>query len=299
MCIQGPGYGGEAVHTRVCAQSRFGHEPVLTLSDRYVRQLEEQVKNLSALVERTRVEEPVNSSFPGRSPGLAVDDGPVADGDPRRNQRGDIDAILTPNSASTRLAGEQEVSGINCHTRNVEFYGSSSSVALLSHVQRADEDLDGDAAALLSSLHNPAFRSATSQAAYGQRGQASQPGYSNHYPQCRGFLESFFSTIHYVHPILDKRPFLERCEMLWSETETASCITSFTALYYSVLSLGALVGVRDDDPIGGMGNVQWSRRFFDEAKRCCNQLDMVTDLEMVQCYFILVFTPTYTPMGLC
>ncbi|KAI8243551.1 putative transcriptional regulatory protein [Colletotrichum sp. SAR 10_99] len=81
--------------------------------------------------------------------------------------------------------------------------------------------------------------------------------------------------------------FFDRCEMIWSNQEAARTPSSFIALYYSILSLGALIGVREDEPIDGIENLQWSRRFFDEAKRRCDQLGMVTDLEMVQCYFFL------------
>ncbi|KAK8112025.1 uncharacterized protein PG998_008482 [Apiospora kogelbergensis] len=185
---------------------------------------------------------------------------------------------------SGRHAGEEEVSGVNQHTRDVEFYGSSSSVALLSHVHRTSQSQDDEDADVLSSLHNPAFRPAGDRS----HGEVTPLGQISHYPHCWGFLDSFFSTIHFVHPILDKRSFFERCEReLWSSTESAAAFSSFTALYYSILSLGALVGVREDEPLEGRSNLQWSRKFFDEAKRYCNLLGMVTDLEMVQCYFIM------------
>ncbi|KAG7151694.1 putative transcriptional regulatory protein C3C7.04 like [Verticillium longisporum] len=80
--------------------------------------------------------------------------------------------------------------------------------------------------------------------------------------------------------------FLQRCERLWTGAE-GTRVTSFAAICYSVLALGALVGVRPDEPLEGLTNLQWSRKFFDQAKTYCNQLGMVTDLEMVQCYFFL------------
>lgn len=241
---------------------------------RYVRQLEDKLKNLSTLVdsyERARTQDSVNS------PRSVYQDASLS---------GNINAIPTPNSTSSRPAGEQEVSGVNHHTRDVEYYGSSSTVALLSHVQRTGEELNSDSEGLLTSLHNSAFHSTESQQANERR---SDSGQSSHYPQCRGFLENFFSTIHYIHPILEKRPFLERCETLWSGKEAVDGKpSSFSALYYSILSLGAIVGVRDDEPVDGIDNLQWSRRFFDKARRRCTQIGMVTDLEMVQSYFFLV-----------
>lgn len=183
------------------------------------------------------------------------------------------------------------MSGVNRHTRNVEFYGSSSSVALLSHVQRAggsadapeesSEDQDGEA--LVSNLHNHAFSPTVDAALGGHR-----PGRVTHYPQCRNFIMNYFTSIHFIHPFLDKTEFLSRCEKLWSQEGDPLHTSSFAALYYSILSLGALVGPREEEPIGGISNLQWSRTFFDESIARCHRLGMVTDLDMVQCYFMLV-----------
>lgn len=209
----------------------------------------------------------------------------------------------------------QEVTAINLHTRNIEFYGSSSSVALLSQAQKgrdqdphdadaaSDEHSESDAAAavLLSNLHNPAF--SPSEVQPGCKPMSPQAGLekhasvveSTHYRQCSVFLHNFFSTIHYVHPILDKTSFLERCEILWSGDENAIAqVASFVPLYYSVLSLGALVGYRDAEPVGGITNQEWSRKFFNEARSRFASLEIVTDLEMVQCYFFLVSEPSFS-----
>lgn len=227
----------------------------------------------------------------------------------------DVGFPSSPIRSKPGAAAGQEVTAINMHTRNVEFYGSSSSLALLSQIHRsgdqhpsdADTGSDGhsesDAAAavLLSNLHNPAFSPPEVQAGMkpvspqaGLERQASITG-STHYRQCSVFLHNFFSTIHYIHPILDKTYFLERCEILWSGDENAIAqIASFVPLYYSVLSLGALVGYRDAEPVGGISNQEWSRKFFNEARQRFTSLEIVTDLEMVQCYFFLVNSPVHT-----
>jgi hypothetical protein len=144
-----------------------------------------------------------------------------------------------------------------------------------------------DAGVIVSSLHNPAFSPAGTQ---NEGHNDSSVTFASHYPQCRSFLEGFFGTIHYIHPIIDKGGFLRRCELLWSGNGDVAQNSSFTALYYSILSLGALVGSRDDEPIDGIPNLQWSRKFFDEARSRCNKLGMVTDLDMVQCYFFMVWS---------
>jgi hypothetical protein len=246
-------------------------------TDEYVKQLEEQVKRLTTVV----LDSPIAH--------LA---GPDHQAIPEN-----ASPLQHPSESSvTRSAGrtgEEEISGVNRHTSDTEFYGSSSSVALLSCVQRTGDRLRGDedAGHLVSSLHNPAFRA--SPITTGQGAEPETELYcAHHYPQCRKFIEDFFQTIHYVHPILDKREFCLQCETLWSATPATNIngnsSSSFTALYYSILSLGAIVGLRDEEPIDGLSNLQWSRKFFDIARRCCNQLGLVTDLEMVQCYFFMV-----------
>ncbi|KAK6076239.1 C6 transcription factor [Seiridium cupressi] len=250
----------------------------------YVRQLEEQVKRLSAFEAQAKA----GQSAPHATP-LPINEGPAASPVYRDTDRHPSSSYGADSPASARLrqAAGQEVSGVNRHTRNVEFYGSSSSVALLSHVQRAgdaaeesSEDQDGEA--LVSNLHNHAFSPAVDGALGAQR-----PGRVTHYPQCRNFIMNYFTSIHYVHPFLDKAEFLSRCEKLWSQEGDPLHTSSFAALYYSILSLGALVGPREEDPIGGVTSLQWSRTFFDEAISRCHRLGMVTDLDMVQCYFML------------
>ncbi|CAI6058489.1 unnamed protein product [Clonostachys chloroleuca] len=186
-----------------------------------------------------------------------------------------MEAFPTPNSSSSWHTREQEVSGMNTHTRDVEFYGSSSSVALLSHVRRTGEEDndDDDAGALLSSLHNPHFDPSGSQDTRQGRRSTEESDHSPWYLQCRNFIDGFFSAIHYIHPILDKTLFVQRCESLWAgEGPENKRITSFVALYYSILSIGALVGTREDELVDGMTNLAWSRKFFDRAKDCCDKL---------------------------
>lgn len=228
-------------------------------------------------------------------------------------------------------APSQEVHAINKATRNVEFYGSSSSVALLSQIHKGAGGSDsghgggshhgggpyGDnetgsethseseaaAAVLLSNLHNPSFSPGGLETGAGGGSEANAPGQggavglekqaavseSTHYRQCSVFLHNFFSGIHYIHPILDKTSFLERSEVLWSGDEAAiKQQATFVPLYYSVLSLGALVGYRDTEPVCGISNQQWSRKFFNEARGKLPALEVVTSVDLVQCFFFLV-----------
>lgn len=253
----------------------------------YVRHLEEQVRRLSAFEAQAKAGQPSSQTAPPAPKDVAQ---PATSPAYKENERHPSSNYDADSPASLRLgqASGQEISGINRHTRNVEFYGSSSSVALLSQVQRAGDEPeespeDPDGEALVSNLHNHAFSPAVDAALGGHR-----PGRVTHYPQCRNFILNYFTSIHFVHPFLDKAEFLFRCEQLWSQEGDPLHTSSFAALYYSILSLGALVGPREEEPIGGIANMQWSRTFFDEAIARCHRLGMVTDLDMVQCYFMLV-----------
>ncbi|KAF3765405.1 bZIP transcription factor MafK transcription N-6 adenine-specific DNA methylase [Cryphonectria parasitica EP155] len=273
----------------------------------YVKSLEEQVRQLSAAVEAQKTEAGSRTTAADRSsPALSglVNVRSASQGSPATE--GGLPS--SPMRSRPGAPASQEVTAINKHTRNVEFYGSSSSVALLSQLQRdgtrhprdadatSDEHCESDAAAavLLSSLHNPGF--SPSEVDTGGAAVTPETGIekqvsvveSTHYRQCSVFLHNFFSSIHYIHPILDKTSFLERCEVLWSGDEAAiQQQASFVPLYYAVLSLGALVGYRDAEPIGGISNQQWSRKFFIEARSRFTSLEIVTDLEMVQSQFFL------------
>ncbi|KAF7547530.1 hypothetical protein G7Z17_g7683 [Cylindrodendrum hubeiense] len=265
----------------------------------YVRQLEEQVKTL-----KSSSDPPTVPSAP--TPGTVLT--PGAFSDPSSPKASSVDASLhgsvgqsrdwgyqVPSPSCSSKQSAQEVAAVNLHTRSVEFYGSSSSVALLSRVQRnEDREMflpakEQESGSIVSNLHNPRFSPGMMdgiQHSFNPNPAPPTPGVSIHYHKCSVFIHSFFSSNHYIHPILDKHRFLQKCEQLWSETD-ASLNSSFIALYYSILSLGALISVREEEPIDGISNRQWSRKFFDESLSHCYRLGMVTDLEMVQCYFFL------------
>ena len=247
------------------------------MSRQYVQQLEGRLKHLTG-----RLEEYENASANDPTAGADVSNIPAADHLPDASNV----EPPTPNSVSPWAVREQEVSGVNAHTRSTEFYGSSSSMTRLSQIHRDADSQQGNAAALLSTLYNPDFRPAESQRLSVGNTEISNRSW---YPQCRGFIDTYFTSIHYIHPILDKRPFLNACEALWAGSANEDQgLSTFEALYFSVLSLGAIVGVRDDEPVDCIDNLEWSRKFFQIAKDRCTRLGMVTDLSITQCYFIMV-----------
>ena len=256
-----------------------------------MRQLERQVKALS---------DPQTLSHKAgpRSPSICQDDilphfG--VDNHSPQGHRFSAAGLKDGSTPSEETSKAKEVTGVNRHTKNVEFYGSSSSMALLSRVRENEyisalpQDLDEDEGSLVSQLYNPAFFPSPIDA--DSRLEVPLNQTNRYHQQCRTFLSFFFGSIHYIHPILDKSLFLARCEDLLSGNPSSQSRT-FTALFYSLLSLGALVGPRDEELVDNMGNLEWSRKFFDKARTLCGELSMATDLEMVQCYFFMVRTQT-------
>ena len=67
------------------------------------------------------------------------------------------------------------------------------------------------------------------------------------------------------------------------------------ALYYSLLSLGALVGWKDEESFPDLSNLEWSQILFDKARSLCSELSMTTDLQMCQCFFFMVRYSTSIP----
>jgi hypothetical protein len=69
-----------------------------------------------------------------------------------------------------------------------------------------------DGAPLVSTLQKPGF-SPQEHAAIGVRVPINNTYYS---PRFCVFVESYFNTLHYIHPILDKEQFLLGCSDIWS-----------------------------------------------------------------------------------
>ena len=253
------------------------------MTRQYVQQLEGRLRHLTG-----RLEEYENAS--ARDINVDTDASNVSAG---TNMHGTSNVEPpTPNSVSPWAVREHEVSGVNSHTQSTEFYGSSSSMTRLSQIHRDAVSQPENAGALLSTLYNPDFRPAESHRF--SEGSTELPVRS-WYPQCRSFIDTYFTSLHYIHPILDKRPFLDACEALWAGSAAEDQgLSTFEALYFSILSLGAIVGVRDDEPIDGIENLEWSRKFFQIAKDRCTRLGMVTDLSITQCYFIMVRIDKYS-----
>ncbi|KIW99462.1 uncharacterized protein Z518_11201 [Rhinocladiella mackenziei CBS 650.93] len=194
-----------------------------------------------------------------------------------------------PLEASKNVEGE--LREVNQHTLDTEFHGPSSSMAFLAAIQQqstmSSEDrvqADVSTPSIISTLHNSSF-SAESESRYDPEGSAlSAERYF--FRQSQSFLAAYFQTLHFIHPIIDKEEFLLRCEDLWfGNAEKQS--TSFVALYFAVMSLGALMGEWEEPKFLGKCRFEWSRKMF----RCANLAMILSqrknDLETVQGNLIL------------
>lgn len=197
---------------------------------------------------------------------------------------------MAQQSTITPRDSAADIMETNSHTMNLEFYGASSSVAFLRNAI-ADSDAGEHACgeserSLASLLHNTNFQPHSTPASpLSETVQGSNEHF--YFRVARRFLDAYFCNIHFIEPIFDEEDFFARCEDLWFDKPEKQP-RSFIALYYVTLSLGSLVMIWDDRNIYGADRFSWSRKFFNEAVGIVTQLGSATDLEMVQCYYMMV-----------
>lgn len=186
-----------------------------------------------------------------------------------------------------------DVMDTNSHTRNLEFYGSSSSVAFLRHVQTISADSDTSLGgahtekSLATLLHNTGFQPDTAQSTPAVPRAADVNSDRFHFRVARRFLDGYFANIHHIQPLFDEESFFARCEDLWFNRPGTQPL-SFIALYYATMSLGSLIMTSETSDISGSDRFAWSRKLFDKASGIVTRLGTATDIEMVQCFYMMV-----------
>jgi hypothetical protein len=183
---------------------------------------------------------------------------------------------------------------INSATKNFEFHGRTSVVALFNGLRKEQQSLATSSSSspsldsgeqqrsVVSDFHNEKFLGQL--VGHGQSVDVSrEETYALH---ALLFIDAYFKTLHFVHPILDQEWFLRRCNDLWAG-RTHALRQSFLALYFSVLSTGACFRIWTEDSINGMGRLEWSRLLFERAEHALGRNGSVNDLEAVQAPFIL------------
>ena len=163
---------------------------------------------------------------------------------------------------------------VNNETHGVEYYGGSSSVAILDRLyKRARQQSTNrqrhtsttSKPSVVNLLHNPEFHDLSPSTAHnsspdGMIHSATGPVSSRLIEG--GLLNAFFDTLHYMHPVIDKCMFIERCNK-----GAAEMGTDFAALYYACLALAAITSPEKDPKLTGFSPIQWANMYVDRAKK--------------------------------
>ncbi|EKG10155.1 Transcription factor fungi [Macrophomina phaseolina MS6] len=186
-----------------------------------------------------------------------------------------------------------EIVEMNPHTRDIEFHGHTSSVAFLGRVRQeygySEGDSHGDQQtvsqkpSLVSTFYNHAFGTQRTGDASGWNDVLENQFF---FPQSYVFLETYFNNLHYIHPFLDKENFYSRCDDLW-QGRFQNQSRSFIALYFSLVSLGALIRTWTEEKLNGMGRFEWSRMLFEKAQLALGFPGSANDLEAAQAYIFM------------
>lgn len=185
-----------------------------------------------------------------------------------------------------------DLRGVNSHTLNTEFHGSTSSLSFLAAVQKQatmnsftthaeSEQLES----LVSAFHNDSF---TSDCNTEKANDVEQllSAHNYYFRQSQLFLNGYLQNMHFIIPVIDQAVFLSRCEDLWFGRSKPS--QSFLGLYYAVMSLGALTREWiEDSRFDGLGRFHWSRTMFQLSDLVLRAFPCRNDLESVQANLIL------------
>jgi hypothetical protein len=161
---------------------------------------------------------------------------------------------------------------INNETHGVEYYGGSSSVAILDRLykraRRQSSNRHQTSAShkpsVVNLLHNPEFHELSPTAVHNSPDGLPNPAepISSRLIE-GGFLTAFFDTLHFMHPVIDKNEFLEKCDKGAIDAEN-----DFAALYYACLALAAITSPEKDPKLAGYPPIQWANLYVDRAKKC-------------------------------
>jgi hypothetical protein len=213
--------------------------------------------------------------------------------------------FLTPKSvdlerlSSPRLSEEMsdnsndEVTDINLETKIFEFHGQTSSIAFLERLRKVQQNGISPVRAPTPNLHSRGrtlVRELRKDSYMDQRETAQTAlGLSDeeYYPlHAYTFLDTYFRTLHFVHPIIDQDNFIKRCHDLW-RGQVSKVTRSFKALYFSVLALGSLTRIWTEQHINGLGRLEWTRLLFEKADLALGRAGSLNDLEGVQAPYIM------------
>ncbi|GAB7346321.1 hypothetical protein MBLNU457_5039t1 [Dothideomycetes sp. NU457] len=263
----------------------------------YVTELEKQVQTLSAQLAQQPPSKAGEQESRPRGPEAVAT--PVStDGNQTHNNRLSPSRAEHAETDTGHESGEDddvEVNDVNTHTRSTEFHGPTSSMSFLSALQpqqsspaysgHSNANVSINKPSIVSDFHNNAF-SPSHQESNSNSKVLSLEDERYHFRHAHLFLDGYFQNLHFIHPFLNRTAFLARCEDLWfgrSERQPKS----FVALYYSVMSLGALVREWDRQELDGLGRFEWSRKLYQDALCLVEALRNRTDVDVVQCCIMM------------
>jgi len=249
------------------------------------------------------------------------------------------DALYDPSGQDGRHDHEPDshaegINDLNPHTSGQEFYGKMGIFSFLARLrQRASSHQQPQhthrRSSLVRYLHNTEYSTPFS------------PSVSSHSPHREDLqtlntttpgphaalqmspdrslelicIRVYFTTLHLIHPVLDEKSFMHRCQSdMWNGFPAAEADVnrSFRAIYYVVLALGAIVSTTEafgtllhrapgpantipsstdnqeatpQRPTGSPREL--AKIFFEHAKKSLGDVFEVSSLESVQALFLL------------
>lgn len=226
-----------------------------------------------------------------------------------------LSAVLKPEIACKGGSehGPTELTYMHRATLTFEFHGQTSSLAFLERLMKIKEsNSDTGLGSNTTDPNGPIIHEFQNDALSIQRGSplATDDNVENYYPHhAILFIDSYFKTLHYIYPIIDQAVFMEQSYLLWTgrnKNHKRPILQGFRALYFAVLSLGALTRSWTEDSIGGMDKHAWSSMLFEKAETLIGRPGSLFNLQGVQTLIILAqvcqqqmnLNLTYTYLGL-
>jgi hypothetical protein len=250
----------------------------------YVRELEKSLEQAQAALRAQHI--PQNAeperSAENRVDEVALPNNPV---NPEFGNASNARSTSHTPMAEAAASSPAEVMDVNPTTRRFEFHGGSSAVAFLHRLMKLKNRNLGfwrttDHRQVVADFQNEDFANRRESAT-----AAGELTKDNYYPlHAFLFIDSYFKTLHFIHPILDQDVFLKRSHSLWMG---GTLSRSFKALYFSVLSLGALTRTWTEGFMDGMDRDTWTRLLFERAELMMGRPGSLNDLEAVQAPIIM------------
>jgi hypothetical protein len=109
----------------------------------------------------------------------------------------------------------------------------------------------------------------------------------HYWEQAVVFTDAFEENVLSVDPMLDEDDFHHGCEDIWVG-QGLKVSHSFLALYYAVLGVGSLFTEQKLVVREGEERTRWARVMLREAQGVLDKLGTTTNIQVVQCLYLLV-----------